>query len=90
MKTSKSQILEGILTAFRYRRQMINGETNALPAFIGVAILAQGISTFAGQLSTDSRKLRGTDSLLSLLRLNQVATEPIEKAQVVVDIFVLL
>ena len=57
VKTSKRQILKRILTAFRYRRQMINGETNALPAFVGVTRLAQGISTFADLLSTDSRKL---------------------------------
>ena len=48
------QVLKRILAAFGYRRQMIDSETNALPAFVGVAILAQGISTFADLLSNDS------------------------------------
>ena len=55
VKASKSQVLESILPAFRYRRQMIDSETNALPPLIGMTILAQGVGTFANLLSKDGR-----------------------------------
>ena len=41
-------------------------------------------------LTSAAAILRGTSALFTLLRLNQVATESIEGAQIVVDVFVLV
>jgi hypothetical protein len=66
---------------------MIYREANILPAFIGMTVLAKKIRTLANLLLELFRYLRDKD-IIPVLRLGKISCQAVEKAQVVIDLFV--
>ena len=91
MKTCQSQVAESIRSAVSERDDVINSESNILPLFGSVAVFAGTVRSLTDSLLKGGRYFatRGQPlPILLSLGLNQVPDHTVQKAQVIVYLFV--